>query len=107
MDPGELIAAAAAKEALRSGLAERLRRRAGLSQVAVASALGVKPATYSRWESGSRSPRHKGAVRLADLLSALQAVVLLDDEPADTGSRATSSAGEGGGYAKATPASER
>lgn len=34
-----------------------LRERAGLTQAAVAEALGVRRSAVTRWESGARSPR--------------------------------------------------
>jgi DNA-binding transcriptional regulator YiaG len=45
-----------------------LRQRAGVSQVALARALGVDPATVCRWEAGERVP---SGDRLTAYLAAL------------------------------------
>jgi transcriptional regulator with XRE-family HTH domain len=39
-----------------------LRERAGLSQDAVARAVGVEVSTISRWERGTREPRYGAAL---------------------------------------------
>jgi transcriptional regulator with XRE-family HTH domain len=45
-----------------------LRKRAGISQAALARALGVDPATVCRWETGDREPDDQ---RLSAYLEAL------------------------------------
>jgi transcriptional regulator with XRE-family HTH domain len=39
-----------------------LRERAGLSQHSVAEVVGVEVSTISRWENGTRQPRHGAAL---------------------------------------------
>jgi len=46
---------------------KELREKAVMSQPEVASAVGVTPATVSRWESGKRMPRPAHIRRLAEL----------------------------------------
>jgi DNA-binding transcriptional regulator YiaG len=46
----------------------RLRERSGVSQAAIARALGVDRATVSRWETGAREPDDQ---RLSPYLDAL------------------------------------
>lgn len=50
-----------------------LRERAGISQDAVAQAVGVDRATVSRWESGEREPRDRHLARYVDVLDRLAA----------------------------------
>jgi transcriptional regulator with XRE-family HTH domain len=58
----EAIRAARARRALPAPRVRRLvREAAGLSQQAVADALGVTRATVTRYEGGLRSPRDPGA----------------------------------------------
>lgn len=45
-----------------------LREKAGLSQGAIADAVGVRRSTISRWESGDRVPRGKLALTYSTVL---------------------------------------
>lgn len=56
---------------LRSGQAQLIRREADVSQGDVARALGVAPATVSRWEAGTRIPRGQIARNYGRLLEGL------------------------------------
>ena len=67
-----LVAAAAAREAIREGRLRDLRERLGFSQRELAEAVGVHESALSRWESGERVPRTDAAVRLARVLRALE-----------------------------------
>jgi DNA-binding transcriptional regulator YiaG len=49
----------------------QLRERAGLSQQAVAAALGVTREAVAQWESGRRSPRPATAMEYVTLLDRL------------------------------------
>lgn len=44
-----------------------IRARKGLTQAEVASALGVSPVVYSRYETGSRQPSIDMLVQMADI----------------------------------------
>jgi DNA-binding transcriptional regulator YiaG len=48
-----------------------LRERAGLSQADVAAALGVGRTAVTRWEAGSRRPRHAVHALYVELLERL------------------------------------
>lgn len=52
----------------RGGALRALREELGLSQAAVAEALGVRQPTVSRWETGKARPRPRYAVELLRLL---------------------------------------
>jgi DNA-binding transcriptional regulator YiaG len=67
----DLLFIAAAREAAKTGEARRLREAAGLSQVEVALTVGVTSQAVNRWESRSRSPRGRAAVRYGRLLERL------------------------------------
>jgi transcriptional regulator with XRE-family HTH domain len=67
-----LLAAAAARAALREGRLRELRERHGFSQRELAEAVGVHESALSRWESGERVPRTDAAARLAAVLRALE-----------------------------------
>ena len=45
-----------------------MRKRAGISQVDLAKALGVTQSAVSQWEMGVTSPRQAMLLRLADVL---------------------------------------
>ena len=60
-----------ARLAVASGRATSVREAAGLSQGEVARAIGVTPATLSRWEARQRRPTGGAAVRYARLLRML------------------------------------
>ncbi len=44
------------------------RDTAGLTQIQLGERLGVDQAVIAKWESGSREPRVRAAVRLAEVL---------------------------------------
>ncbi|HXF71947.1 MAG TPA: helix-turn-helix domain-containing protein [Actinomycetota bacterium] len=52
----------------RAGVLRALREELGLSQAAVAAALGVRQPSVSRWETGKARPRPRHAVALLRLL---------------------------------------
>jgi transcriptional regulator with XRE-family HTH domain len=58
---------------VRDGRIRQVRERAQLSQSEFGEALGVQPATISRWENGQRVPRGRVAERLTHLLRELEA----------------------------------
>jgi DNA-binding transcriptional regulator YiaG len=60
-----------AREAAKSGRAERVRVAAGLSQAEIAAAIGVTAPCVSRWEAGDRRPRGAAAIAYARLLQEL------------------------------------
>lgn len=60
-----------ARDAAKSGRAERLRRAAGVSQAELAGAVGVDASTVSRWERGRRLPRAPVAIAYARALRTL------------------------------------
>jgi transcriptional regulator with XRE-family HTH domain len=64
---------AKARHLARSGQAQQIRLKAGLSQGEVARLLDVDPSAVSRWEAGLRSPRDEVARRYLDLLTGLLA----------------------------------
>lgn len=70
------LAIARVRRMLADGSAREHRERARLTQGEVADALGVSPATVSRWEAGQRVPLTRYALAYARLLS------LLDEVPA-------------------------
>lgn len=47
---------------------KEMREAKGLSQASVAQTLGVDQSAVCLWEKGKTMPRHKVAIRLADLL---------------------------------------
>ena len=52
----------------RLGLLPEVRENVGLSQAALARAIGVDQSAVSRWESGKTRPRGSHALALAQLL---------------------------------------
>ena len=54
-------------------LARLVRRRAGLTQDEIATALGVERTAVSRWEAGLRTPRVEVLTRYLELLERLTA----------------------------------
>ena len=44
-----------------------IRMRKGLTQAVVASALGVSPVVYSRYETGARQPSIEALIQMADI----------------------------------------
>ncbi len=50
----------------------RLRRRAGVTQAAVAEAVGVNRATVSRWEAGVCAPRGENLLHYLEVLDLLR-----------------------------------
>ena len=56
------------------------RKKAGLTQIALAEKLGVSIATMRRWESGETSPTGRTIVELASLLK-ISASDLVNDKP--------------------------
>ncbi len=50
----------------------QLRRRAGITQTAVAEALDVNRATVSRWEAGSRTPTGDKLLSYLEVLDLLR-----------------------------------
>lgn len=61
----------AARNALASGEAIRLREQAGLSQRQVAAHIRVTHVAVGRWERGQRSPRGSAGLRYARFLARL------------------------------------
>ena len=70
----ETVALAEARVRAADGELVAIRRRARLSQEAIARAVGVSRVTVLRWENGERAPSGEPAVRLAKLLRELEAV---------------------------------
>lgn len=61
---------------------KELRKRAGMKQEAVASALGAKQASISEWESGKKTPSLETAIQLSKIFSvSLGCVVGLEPIP--------------------------
>jgi DNA-binding transcriptional regulator YiaG len=73
LDSTELLEVSTARRLVRTGEAQTIRERAGVSQLEVARVLGVSDAAVSRWEAHERTPRADVAVRYAQLLRALKA----------------------------------
>jgi DNA-binding transcriptional regulator YiaG len=63
------------KAAPSPALARAIREAAGVSQARLAKELGVNRVTLCRWEAGQRRPRGSKALRYAQLLAELQAVI--------------------------------
>ena len=61
------------RNAIADGSAREIRKKAGLTLVDVANALGVSATTVGRWESGQRVPRLAPASRYIRLLAELEA----------------------------------
>jgi DNA-binding transcriptional regulator YiaG len=57
---------------IQTGLLVELRESSGLSQAAVARALGVNPSQVSRWEAGAQRIRGPHAVALLNLLDGVE-----------------------------------
>ena len=55
--PSELEELARVKRLTRSGAAQMIRIRSGISLRELGQAVGVGPATILRWERGDRSPK--------------------------------------------------
>lgn len=70
----------------------RRRRRQGLTQTALATAVGRDRSTISRWESGERMPNLASLVALGRALRCDPAALL---PQAKAGAKAGSAAGEG------------
>lgn len=70
-DAEELVELARLRRFVRTGEAEGLRERAGLSQVEVAAAVGTSNVTIHRWESGTRVPHGAPALAYWRLLQQL------------------------------------
>ncbi|MGO8724412.1 MAG: helix-turn-helix domain-containing protein [Acidimicrobiales bacterium] len=73
----DAVEIARARELIRSGRAQAIRERAGLSRLEMARSAGVDDSTIARWESGERSPRGEAAKRYARLLRELSEAVPL------------------------------
>jgi transcriptional regulator with XRE-family HTH domain len=77
-----------ARDAARTGRAQRIREATGLSQSEVARLAGVRPSTVNRWEKRQRVPHGDVAVRWARVLRDLGDYLasptdhLNDDRPA-------------------------
>ena len=56
-----------------------LREKAGLSQGAIADAVGVRRSTISRWESGDRVPQGELALTYATVLDEIMNHLSKDD----------------------------
>jgi DNA-binding transcriptional regulator YiaG len=67
-----ILRLAQVRAAVSSGEARRLREEAQLSIGEVARACGVDQSTVWRWERGTRQPRGRPALALADLLEDLR-----------------------------------
>src|SRR5262245_41706206 len=61
-------------------LAKMLRRRAGLSQAAMAKLVGVRPSCVTRWERGNRRPRGVLLEQYATVLQHLTHSIGVDDD---------------------------
>lgn len=73
MTTDELLLLSWVRKSLATGEAVGIREAARLTQTDVANAIGVTPATVSRWESGSRvTPRSSVALAYAHLLRELK-----------------------------------
>ena len=68
----EIGEVARAREWVRTGRAQRIRRAADVSLSEIANHLGVSKATVHRWESGHCAPRANVAVRYVHLLDQLR-----------------------------------
>jgi DNA-binding transcriptional regulator YiaG len=68
----DLLLIANVRNAVNEGRVREIRRRAGLTQDEIASALGVTESCVSHWEAGRRQPRGKVAIRYGRLLAALE-----------------------------------
>ena len=55
----------------RSGEGRRVRVSAGVSQAAVAKAVGVSPAAVAHWETRHRTPQGDRAARYCDVITLL------------------------------------
>lgn len=64
---------ARARDLVASGRLTAIRERSRLSKAEVARAVGVDPATVSRWEAGTRQPGEAQALKLLDVLDGLAA----------------------------------
>ncbi len=64
-----LLAISLARQAARTGDGRRLRESMELSLREASSALGVNPATLSRWERALHQPKGQRAVRYGDMLT--------------------------------------
>jgi DNA-binding transcriptional regulator YiaG len=72
----DLIARAKLRRAIDDGRAVRIRKRAGVTQPALADALGVDLASVWRWEQGRHMPRDTAvAVKWLQLLDEMEAVM--------------------------------
>ncbi len=74
MTVDETVAIAEARVRVENGELVSIRRRAKLSQEAIARAVGVSRVAVCRWEAGGRLPSGKPAARLAELLRKLEEV---------------------------------
>jgi DNA-binding transcriptional regulator YiaG len=72
MTNGQLVLMCRARKATTTSEAFGIRVAAYLSQREVADAIGVHPATVSRWEAGLRVPRGLAAARYGRLLNELE-----------------------------------
>lgn len=66
------LATAEARQLLATGVAEMIRRRAGLSLGAVGRVVGVEPSTVLAWERTKFFPSGKRAVAYTALLNELR-----------------------------------
>lgn len=55
----------------RSGEGRRVRESAGVSQAAVAQAVGVTPAAVGHWETSHRTPQGAHAAHYCDVITLL------------------------------------
>lgn len=72
MNPQNALTIARVRRMLVDGSARQHREQARITQTEVAAALGVTPATVSRWESGERTPTTRLALAYAGLLELLE-----------------------------------
>lgn len=73
MELDQLRLLAAANERARNGTARQIRKRAGVTLAEMAAAVGdVSESAVCRWETGSRHPRGKAAIRWAIILNELE-----------------------------------
>jgi predicted transcriptional regulator len=72
MRMSEILLVSEGRAAAKSGRLAAALRESGLRQADAALVLGASQATVSRWVSGERSPEREFAIRIAELVRALE-----------------------------------